>query len=161
MAQENKYRDADKNLYDLSQPYKINEKYTKPIGSISLIISFNNTKYYRTDGLRDIIINPYTEFGDYISSHLAVFLSVRFNGYASSLDLVNTNFVTIKLESNSNYNVFCLSGGSVADSNSNYRMNFRPLGNDGSFDWVTITDVSNTKLDSASVVFLIFPKTWL
>lgn len=161
MAQQNKYRDIDKNVYDLNQPYKINEKYTKPIGSISLIISFNNTTYYTTDGMRDIIIKPYAEFEDYINSHLAVFVSVRFNGYAESLDLVNTNFVNIKLESNSNYNTLCLSGGSVADSNSNYRMNFRPLGDSGSFDWLTITNVSNTKLDSASVVFLIFPKTWL
>lgn len=73
MAQQNKYRDIDKNVYDLNQPYKINEKYTKPVGSISLIISFNDTTYYTTNSMRDIIIKPYAEFGDYISSHLAVF----------------------------------------------------------------------------------------
>lgn len=161
MAQENFYRDKDKNLYDMNQPYKINEKYTKPIGGITLTIAFYNSTYFRTDGMRDIIIDPYTKHGDYINSHLAVVLSIKFNGHGEGLDLVETTFVNIKVESNNNYSVMCVSGGSTVDSNSDYNMNFRPQGDYGSFSWRTSTNVFNTTLDSAGVVFLIFPKAWL
>ena len=164
MAQQNKYRDIDKNVYDLNQPYKINEKYTKPVGFINAVIGLSTDIEYQMTNDNTLTVSL-TNVADYLENHLLTFLLVHFvNSEEENLFTSSSSFfaICVSVPNSRNYNVISISGScsNANISNTSYwlfpEIDYDRIG----YRCKTATNVSNTDLGNSYSVFAISPKEW-
>lgn len=170
MAQENKYRDVDKNLYEI---YNIKEKYTKPAGFLSITVTSTLSDYYdfsNYDFTFNLFGNP--EWKEYINNHLITFVKISsanstfsegFSGSSSYWDIG----CSIS-GAGGDFYIFAISG-SVSNSNvanTSYWLFPEPKGGGISFTSITYrskgsTTATNTDIDNSVSIFVVARNSWL
>lgn len=170
MAQQNKYRDIDKNVYDL---YNIKEKYIKPVGFISIIVTSRLSDYYNFsnyDFTFNLFGNP--DWKEYINNHLITFVEISSaNSTFSEGFSGSSNYWDIECTisgAGSDFYIFPISG-SVTNSNvtnTSYWLFPEPKGGGISFTSIGYrskgsTTATNTDIDNSVSIFVVARSSWL
>ena len=161
MAQQNKYRDLDKNVYDL---YNINQKYTKPItyigysvGSVSsLVITSGSDNTVKVD-----ISNEVASF----KSNLITIISIGFSTTSVLYQYFQSsiNYFGVTLSVPSNFSFFAIGGYCPNDNITNTGIwlfadvNYRTV----TYRCKNNTSPANANLIDSHSLFAVYSKNWI
>ena len=160
MAQQNKYRDLDKNVYEI---YNIKEKYTKPVGRLDIKVGLSSSYYSVSMGILNTLKVDISGYLDYLSQHIITFVYISFISASQNDYFEPSQYFGIDVTvSGTDYAItplgaFCTN---ASISNTAYWLFGEVTTDQVLYRCRTSTSVSNTALGNSNSVFYIMPKQW-